>query len=59
MDKNSVDYYVSALAIQAEIEAMKAENDRRKMIEQSQAYTEADFYVKAEELRDLINFWNI
>lgn len=41
------------LAVQADIEAMKAENDRRKDEGMAQAYDESFFFNKAEELRDL------
>jgi hypothetical protein len=40
------------LAVQAEIEAMKAENIVREQNNQSPAYIE-QFYDKAQELRDL------
>ena len=41
------------LAIQADIEGMKAENMQRQHLEQSMAYNDVDFHVKAEELRSL------
>lgn len=41
------------LAIQAEIEGMKAENTQREQTNYSLAYTDADFQAKAEELRVL------
>jgi hypothetical protein len=41
------------LAVQAEIEGMKAENTQRKQLNQSMAYVDKDFSIKAEELRNL------
>lgn len=41
------------LAVQAEIEGMKAENSQRKALSQPMAYNEYDFQCKAEELRNL------
>lgn len=41
------------LAVQAEIEGMKAENMRREQQGCSMAWTETDFCQKAEELRNL------
>ena len=41
------------LAVQAEIEGMKAENMNRDQLNHSMAYTEKDFNDKAEELRSL------
>jgi hypothetical protein len=41
------------LAVQAEIEGMKAENMQRQHLEQSMAYTDSDFVDKANDLRNL------
>ena len=41
------------LAIQAEIEGMKAKNELNKLYENSPVYRETDFQDKAEELRNL------
>ena len=41
------------LAVQAEIEGMKAENMQREQQGYSMAWTESDFCEKAEELRQL------
>lgn len=46
------------LAIQAEIEGMKAENTQRERMNYSLAYTDADFQAKAEELRALASLHN-
>ena len=43
------------LAVQAEIEGMKAENMQREQQGYSMAWTETDFCQKAEELRNLAN----
>lgn len=41
------------LALQAEIEGMKAENMQREQLNHSMAYNDNDFQAKAEELRSL------
>lgn len=41
------------LAIQAEIEGMKAENYQRIVLDYSPAYGDENFQEKAQELRDL------
>jgi len=41
------------LAVQTEIEGMKAENKQREILGNSMAYTEEDFIDKASELRNL------
>ena len=41
------------LAVQAEIEGMKAENADREHMVYSMAYSDADFREKAEELRTI------
>lgn len=43
------------LAVQAEIEGMKAENTNREMFGMSLAFNDDNFNIKAEELRDLAN----
>jgi hypothetical protein len=47
------------LAVQAEIEGMKAENMQREQLNQSMAYCGTDFNNKAEELRDLTSRHNL
>ncbi len=42
------------LAIQAEIEGMKADNLMRKLNNDSLAYSERDFAQKADEIRDVV-----
>ena len=42
------------LAIQAEIEGMKASNDQRMITHESLAYTEDHFQSRAEELRNIV-----
>ena len=51
MNEYDVKRLALVLAIQAEIEGMKAENTQRDQINYSLAYTDADFQAKAEELR--------
>ena len=53
MDDYTVKRLALVLSVQADIEAMKAENDRRKSEGMAQAYDEQMFYRKAEELRVL------
>ena len=43
------------LAVQAEIEGMKAENKQREIIGQSMAYSDMDFQDKASEFRNITN----
>ena len=42
------------LAVQAEIEGMKSENENRKQENYNIAYTDEDFQAKAEELRNVV-----
>lgn len=46
------------LALQAEIEGMKAENTQRQLEGFSLKYTESDFFHKAEILLDLSQYSN-
>ena len=55
MHHYDVKRFALILAIQAEIEGMKAENTQRDQMNYSLAYTDADFQSKAEELRVLAN----
>jgi hypothetical protein len=55
MQYYDVKRFALVLAIQAEIEGMKAENTQRDQMNYSLAYTDADFQAKAEELRVLAN----
>lgn len=50
----NVDNFIKALAIQAEIDGMNAENKMREMNGDSMAYWSSDFDMKAEELRALL-----
>lgn len=43
------------LAIQAEIEGMKAENMQRDQLAHTMAYTYDDFREKAEEMREIVH----
>lgn len=42
------------LAIQSEIEGMKAENSQRKLLGHSMVYTQYDFNERSEELRSIV-----
>lgn len=53
MDKHTVIIFAQILAVQAEIEGMKAENTQREMMGQSLACGEDFFNIKADELREL------
>jgi hypothetical protein len=51
MNYYDIKRYGLILAVQAEIDGMKAENDQRKALNDSMAYTDKDFFNKAEEIR--------
>jgi hypothetical protein len=51
MNEYDVKRLAEVLAIQAEIEGMKFDNLQRERDGYTHAYTDADFNVKAEELR--------
>jgi hypothetical protein len=53
MNSYDVKRLALVLAIQAEIEGMKAENKNREQLNHSMAYTEHDFNNQAERLREL------
>lgn len=53
MNTNDIKRLALILAVQAEIDGMKAENTQREILNQSVAWTEVDFCEKAEELRNL------
>lgn len=55
MDHFTVKRLALILAIQAEIEGMKWENEKMKQSGDAMAYEEWCFYEKAEELRILAN----
>ena len=55
MESADVKRLALVLAIQAEIEGMKAENTNRGLNGNSLAYTEDWFELKARELRTLVN----
>lgn len=55
MNDYTVKRLALVLAVQAEIEGMKAENMQREQQGYSMAWTEIDFCQKAEELRNLAN----
>ena len=44
---------IQSMAVQAEIEGMKAENKQREYLGQSMAYSEDCFNLKAQELNEL------
>ena len=44
------------LAVQAEIEGMKAENMQREDRGESMGYTDSDFCEKSEELKQIANY---
>lgn len=53
MNEYDVKRLALVLAVQAEIEAMKAKNFERKDTGMSNAYDEQEFWNRAEELREL------
>jgi hypothetical protein len=53
MNNYDVKRFALVLAVQAEIEGMKALNDYRKGLGQGIAYSDEPFFEKAEELRVL------
>lgn len=53
MEQSDVIRFGLILAVQAEIEGMKAENDIWKQKNEPVKYREADFQAKAEELRNI------
>lgn len=58
MNEYDVKRLALILAVQSEIEGMKAENMQREQLGYSMAYTDSDFCGKAEELRTLANKHN-
>jgi hypothetical protein len=58
MDSYDVKRLALILAVQAEIEGMKADNENRKQNNHSMAYTDSDFAEKATELRNLAYIHN-
>lgn len=58
MNEYDVKRLALILAIQAEIEGMKAENTQRERQNYAVAYTEVEFSAKAEELRVLAHVSN-
>lgn len=53
MTKEDIQRLGGILAVQAEVEAMKAENSQRKVLNESMAYVDADFN-RCKELLILI-----
>lgn len=53
MEHYDVKRLALTLAVQAEIEGMKADNWSRKQNMHANAYTDADFCAKAEDLRNI------
>lgn len=53
MDDYDVKRLALVLAVQAEIEGMKAENKFREMNDHALSYAEEQFFEKASELRNL------
>jgi len=58
MNEYDIKRLIELEVIKAEIEAMKIENIRRLLSDESPAYTESDFFDKAEELRVLASKHN-
>lgn len=58
MNEYDVKRLALVLAVQAEIEGMKTKNKYREIIYNDQAFSDSDFYDKAEELRVLANKHN-
>lgn len=58
MNEYDVKRLALAFALQAEIEAMKAKNFERQDAGMSHAHDEAEFWNKAEELRELASKHN-
>ena len=46
------------LAVQAEIEGMKAHNKWCKIVGKSEMYSDNSFFKKAEEIREIVNKHN-
>ena len=55
MERNDVIRLAKILAIQAEVEGMKADNEYRKIRDLLPAHQLGDFMIKADELRQLAN----
>lgn len=53
MNEYDIKRFALVLAVQAELEAMKSANTEREILGEPNAYSEEDFYAKAEELRSL------
>lgn len=53
MEDTEVRRLLLGLAVQAEVEGMKAANSERDTPSEAAAYTEEDFQCKAEELRNI------
>ena len=58
MNEYDVKRLALVLAVQAEIEGMKADNIQRESLELSMAYTSEDFEIQAERLRCLASHHN-
>ncbi len=53
MNSYDVKRLALVLAVQSEIEGMKAENENRRQNNENMAYSDESFQEKVEELRDL------
>lgn len=58
MDQYDIIRLGNILAIQAEIEGMKADNKQRQILGESMAYTSHDFSYKAQEIREASHCYN-
>ena len=53
MEVNHLNKLLEAMARLADMEGMKAENERRKLFGQAIAYNENNFYYIADKIREL------
>ena len=58
MSKYDIKRLALVIALQAEIEGMKADNENRKQLGNSMAYVDKHFQYVANELRELANKHN-
>lgn len=57
MDNITVRFLAEVLQLNTEIQGMIAENKQREGLEQSMAYTEEDFAIKAQQFDNIIRKW--
>lgn len=55
MEQVNIMVFGNLLAAQSEMQGMIWENEQRKHLGQSMGFTEAAFYEKAQEIRDITN----